>query len=99
MRLNDTVDLYKVEKVSDGRGGFRKFEQYKYSVDCKIKRTRLNRQEQLYGEIMQGAISIITLEEIDEECIIFHDNKKYEISNFVEAFKKYCYDLTEIAND
>lgn len=99
MRLDNTVDIFEVVRVSDGRGGFKKLEQYKYSIDCKVKQTRLNKQEQLYGEVSKGAISIITLEELDERYIIAYKDKKYSITNSVEAFRKYAYDLLEITND
>lgn len=99
MRLNDTIDLYAIEKVSDGRGGFKKLEQYKYSTDCRIKQTRLDKQEKLYGEVSIKAISITVFEPIDTNLIIIYKDTKYKIFNETIAFNKYSYDLTEIKND
>lgn len=99
MRLDNTVDVYEAIRVSDGRGGYKKLEQYKYSIDCKVKRTRLDKQEQLYGDISSKAISIITFEELNKDLIISYKDCKYNIANSVEAFGRYAYDLSEIKND
>lgn len=99
MRLTDTIDIYCIERLSDGRGGFKKLEQYKYSLDCRVKKTRLDKQEKLYGEISTKAISITTFEEIDINAIISYKGDKYKIFNSVESFNKFSYDLMEIKND
>ena len=99
MRLSDKIDIFEIERISDGRGGYKKLEKYKYSIDCNVKKTRLDKQTQLYGEISTKAISITTFTEIDINKIIIYKNTKYKITNSVESFNKFSYDLIEAKND
>ena len=65
MRFDTLAKVYKIEKISDGQGGYIEDKNFYKDIYCNKSSLRLEKQIQIFGVANYESINIITMDEID----------------------------------
>lgn len=98
MLLKDTASIYTKKRTNDGYGGHIEKEVFLTDIKCKKQGMTVEKQQVYFGQLSKTALSLITKDCINEDCIIEIDNKKYEIVRKLKVFNKYVLDIEVLSN-
>ena len=102
MRFNNKVDIYILEKVEDGQGGYTEIKKIYKSIYCNLSTLKIEKQIQLFGVANYESLNLITMDSIDiDNFYIKIDNKYYKPLHNPKVIKNKTYvtlDLLDNAN-
>lgn len=75
MRFNTQVNMYKIEKVKDGQGGYTETKTMYKSIYCHLSTLRVEKQIQLFGVTNYESFNLTTMDviDIDNFCVQIED--------------------------
>ena len=65
MRFDTKVDIYKIEKVKDGQGGYIETKTMYKSIYCHLSTLRVEKQIQIFGVTNYESFNLTTMDVID----------------------------------
>lgn len=75
MRFNTKVNIYKIEKVKDGQGGYTETKTMHKPIYCHLSTLRVEKQIQLFGVTNYESFNLTTMDDIDIDkfCVLIGD--------------------------
>lgn len=98
MVFRDTVSVYTKQRVNDGYGGHIEKEVFLTDIKCNKQGMTIDKQQSYFGQLSKTALSIVTRDCINEDCMIKIDNKMFEIVKKSKVFKNYVLDIEVLNN-
>lgn len=98
MAFNKRAEIYKIEKVKDGYGGYIEEELFIKGIYCEMSSMSQDKQLQYFSTITRTAITITCLIQLDYNDVIKIDGENYKIIYATKTFNKYIYDLERLDN-
>mgnify|MGYP003371575296 CR=1 FL=1 len=75
MRFNDQVNIYKIEKVKDGQGGYIENKSFYKTIYANTSTLRVEKQIQIFGVVNYNSLNLTTMDtiDIDNFCMLIDD--------------------------